>query len=127
MELEKAKKKSIIRQKQIDEQIKQTMMWSVGNNNEESQANQDMSKGLGLALLSKALGVEKIEDKFSDYNNKIKKTNLVGKLELRRKLQRKIREDLLRRNHKTDFCISKMYWKSKKSVYGIDNELHLIE
>ena len=86
-----------------------------------------MGEGLGLALLSKALGVEKIEDKFSEYKNKIKKTNLVGKLELRRKLQRKIHEDLLRMNHKTDFAISKMYWKSKKSVYGIDNELHLVE
>ena len=63
------------------------MMWSVGNNNEGSQENQDMSKGLGLALLSKALGVEKIEDKLSEYNNNIKKTNLIGKLvELRRKL-----------------------------------------
>jgi len=127
MELAAAKKKSIDRQKQIDEQIKQTMMWSVGNNNEGSQESHDMSKGLGLALLSKALGVEKIEDKFSEYKNKIKKTNLVGKLELRRKLQRKIRDDLLRMNHKTDFTISKMYWKSKKSVYGIDNELHLVE
>ncbi len=103
------------------------MMWSVGNNNDGAQETQDMSKGLGLALLSKALGVDKIEDKFSEYTNKIKKTNLVGKLELRRKLQRKIRDDLLRINHKTDFCISKMYWKSKKSVYGIDNELHLVE
>jgi len=82
---------------------------------------------LGLALLSKALGVETIEDKYSDYKNRIKKTNLVAKLELRRKLQRKIRDDLIRLNHKTDFYVSKMYWKSKKSVYGIDNELHLVE
>ena len=37
MKLAAAKKKSIDRQKQIDEQIKQTMMWSVGGNNEGSQ------------------------------------------------------------------------------------------
>jgi hypothetical protein len=102
-------------------------MWTVSDENEGSQETRDLSKGLGLALLSRALGVEKIEDKYSDYKNKIKKTTLVAKLELRRKLQRKIRDDLLRMNHKTDFYVSKMYWKSKKSVYGIDNELHLVE
>jgi len=102
-------------------------MWTVGEENDGSQETKDLSKGLGLALLSKALGVETIEDKFSDYKNRIKKTNAISKLELRRKLQRKIRDDLLRLNHKIDFIVSKMYWKSKKSIYGIDNELHLIE
>ena len=57
----------------------------------------------------------------------MKKTELIGKFELRRKLQRKIREELMMMNHKTDFYVSRMYWKSKKSVYGIDNELHLVE
>jgi len=61
-------------------------MWTVGDDNEASQETRDLSKGLGLALLSKALGVEKIEDKYSDFKNRIKKTNLVVKLELRRKL-----------------------------------------
>jgi hypothetical protein len=102
-------------------------MWSVGDDNEGSQETRDLSKGFGLALLSKALGVEKIKGRFADYNNKMKKTELVAKLELRRKLQRKIREELMRMNHKTDFYVSRMYWKSKKSVYGIDNELHLVE
>ena len=102
-------------------------MWTVGDDHEASEETKDLSKGLGLALLSKALGVEKIEDKYSEFKNRIKKTNLVGKLELRRKLQRKIRDDLIRLNHKSDFYVSKMYWKSKKSVYGIDNELHLVE
>ena len=27
--------------------------------------------------------------------------------------------------HKVDFDVVKMYWKSKKNVYGIENELHL--
>lgn len=102
-------------------------MWTMNDENDASGDTRDLSKGLGLALLSKALGVEKIEDKFDDYKSKIKKTNMVQKLELRRKLQRKIRDDLIRMNHKTDFYVSKMYWKSKKSVYGIDNELHLVE
>lgn len=30
-------------------------------------------------------------------------------------------------DHKTDYKVAKMYWKSKKNVYGIDNELHLAE
>ena len=29
--------------------------------------------------------------------------------------------------HKIDFNVVKMYWKSKKNVYGIENELHLVE
>lgn len=29
--------------------------------------------------------------------------------------------------HKTDYNVVKMYWKSKKKVYGIENELHLVE
>jgi len=29
--------------------------------------------------------------------------------------------------HKVDFNVVKMYWKSKKNVYGIENELQLVE
>jgi hypothetical protein len=51
----------------------------------------------------------------------------MNKLELRRKLQRKIRDDIGRLTHQSDLEVAKMYWKSKKSVYGIDNELNLVE
>jgi hypothetical protein len=30
-------------------------------------------------------------------------------------------------NHKIDLKAAKMYWKSKKTIYGIDNELTLVE
>jgi hypothetical protein len=49
------------------------------------------------------------------------------KLELRRKLQRKIRDDIGRLTHQSDLEVAKMYWKSNKSVYGIENELNLVE
>jgi len=61
-------------------------MWSVGDDNQGSHQTQDLSKGFGLALLSKALGFEKIKDRFADYTSKMKKTELIGKFELRRKL-----------------------------------------
>ena len=35
--------------------------------------------------------------------------------------------EVSRLQHKLDLNVVKMYWKSKKNVYGIDNELHLIE
>lgn len=47
--------------------------------------------------------------------------------ELRRKIQRKIRDDIGRLTHQSDLDVAKMYWKSKKCVYGIDNELNLVE
>ena len=42
-EIAAAKKKSIERQKHIDEQIKQRIMWSVGDDNEGSQETRDLS------------------------------------------------------------------------------------
>ena len=35
--------------------------------------------------------------------------------------------EISRLQNKLDLNVIKMYWKSKKNVYGIDNELHLIE
>ena len=59
--------------------------------------------------------------------NNIKKTKMVSKLELRLKLQKKILDDVGRLTRKTDLDVSKMYWKSRKNVYRIDNEIHLVE
>ncbi len=38
-----------------------------------------------------------------------------------------IRDELSRVVNKVEYNVAKMYYTSKKSVYGIDNELHLIE
>jgi hypothetical protein len=35
--------------------------------------------------------------------------------------------EMSRLQHKLDLNVVRMYWKSKKNVYGIDNELHLVE
>jgi len=86
-----------------------------------------LSNGLGLALLSKAMGVDKIEDKYLKHINNIRKTKLMNRMDMRIRVQKKIRDDVSRLTHQTDLEISKMYWRSKKSVYGIDNELHLVE
>jgi len=79
------------REKEMDEKVKKSLMWSVSGENE---GKEDLSSGIGLALLSRALGVQKMEDKFSRHMNNIKKTKMVSKLELRLKLQKKILDDV---------------------------------
>ena len=86
-----------------------------------------MSKGVGLALLSKVLGVNKIKEKFRVYTDNIKRTKVIGNYEIRLKIQQRMAIEISRVLHKIDFNVVKMYWKSKKNVYGIENELHLVE
>jgi hypothetical protein len=86
-----------------------------------------LSKGVGLALLSKVLGVNKIKEKFRLYTDNIKRTKVIGNYEIRLKIQQRMAIEIGRVLHKIDFNVVKMYWKSKKNVYGIDNELHLVE
>ncbi len=40
------------------------MMWNVGGTNQNDEEQDIISKGLGLALLSKVLGVRSIENEF---------------------------------------------------------------
>ena len=80
-----------------------------------------------MALLSKVLGVEEMNTKFSHLLEKIKKSKQIQDLDIRMKLQQKMQVDITRLRNKLDLEVVKMYWKSKKNVYGIDNELHLIE
>jgi hypothetical protein len=86
-----------------------------------------LSKGVGLALLSKVLGVNKIKEKFRVYTDNIKRTKVIGNYEIRLKIQQRMAIEISRVLHKIDFNVVKMYWKSKKNVYGIENELHLVE
>lgn len=46
--------------KEYDQKIKNAFMWNLGRSHEKT--NQDLSKGIGLAMLSRVLGVKKIED-----------------------------------------------------------------
>jgi hypothetical protein len=59
--------------------------------------------------------------------NRLKKTRLMAKFEARHKIQKKIYNEIGKLGYRSDLDVSKMYWKSKKNVYGIDNELHLVE
>jgi hypothetical protein len=86
-----------------------------------------LSKGVGLALLSKVLGVNKIKEKFRVYTDNIKRTKVIGNYDIRLKIQQRMAIEISRVLHKIDFNVVKMYWKSKKNVYGIENELHLVE
>jgi hypothetical protein len=56
--------------------MKQQMMWNVapGVDNSDGAGNNAVAKGLGLALLSKAMGVQTIEGQFQNYLDRLKKT-----------------------------------------------------
>ena len=54
------KSKTNLSEKEYDAKIKNAFMWNLGRS-QDKQA-QDLSKGIGLAMLSRVLGVKKIED-----------------------------------------------------------------
>ncbi len=47
-------------EKELDDKIKSTFMWTLGKSQEKT--TKDLNKGIGLAMLSRVLGVKKIED-----------------------------------------------------------------
>lgn len=101
-------------------------MWNIADSNQHD-AKQGLSKDLGLALLSKVLGVRSIEGQFQSYIDRLKKSKLVTDLNKRLNIQQHIQNEILKMSLRQNAQISKMYWKSKKKVYGIDNELHMVE
>ena len=67
-------------------------MWNLGRS-QEKQA-QDLSKGIGLAMLSRVLGVKKIEDNLQHFKEQIKKSLTLNDLSVRLKVQKKVEQDL---------------------------------
>ena len=49
----------------------------------DNSKKMDLSSGIGLALLSKALGILKIEDKYLKHINNIRKTKLMQRMDMR--------------------------------------------
>ncbi len=99
-------------------------MWSLGKSQEKT--TQDLNRGIGLAMLSRVLGVKKIEDNLETFKEQIRKS-LTLNLDVRLKVQRRVREDLEIIGNEMELEVTKKYHVSKKTVYGIDNELHLVE
>ena len=62
--------KLAISEKEYDDKIKSTFMWNLGRS--QDKTNQDISKGIGLAMLSRVLGVKKIEDNLQAFKEQIK-------------------------------------------------------
>ncbi len=104
-------------------------MWNVnpGLNINNEVKRIEISKDIGLALLSKVIGVQSIESKFQAYLERLKKTRSLVDLGPRLNSQLKIQNEVGKIYASSDADVSKMYWKSKKKIYGIDNEIHLIE
>lgn len=75
-------------QELADNQIKQTIWNDVKTTGNGKRM--DLSTGIGLALLSKAMGVHKIENKYMRHIDNIRKTKLMNRMEMRIRVQRKI-------------------------------------
>jgi hypothetical protein len=78
-------------------------------------------------MLSKVLGVKKIEDNLQHFKEQMKRSLTLLDLSVRLKVQKKVEKDLRLIGQEMELEIAKKYHTSKKSVYGIDNELHLVE
>jgi len=74
--------------KKLEEKFSNAILYSLNKYGFQSKSIQtyDLSKGVGLALLSKVLGVNKIKEKFRVYQDNIKRTKLIGNFEIRLKI-----------------------------------------
>lgn len=59
--------------------------------------------------------------------NQINRIDRIPKVEMRLKLFNKYYEKISRMAHRIDYDTTKKYFMSKKNIYGIDNELNLVE
>jgi hypothetical protein len=80
-----------------------------------------------LAILARVVGVEEIEAELLPYNERIKASRDITDLNLRMLEQVNICEEIARIGRKLELGVTKKYEMSRKSVYGVDNELHLVE
>ncbi len=80
-----------------------------------------------MAILARVVGVEEIEAELLPYNERIKASRDITDLNLRMLEQVNICEEIARIGRKLELGVTKKYEMSRKSVYGVDNELHLVE
>ena len=99
-------------------------MWNLGK---QSKGQTDLSKGIGLAVLARVVGVEEIEAEIQPFHDKIKATKEIKSYPERMLAQRQIQLEIGRMCRKLELEVTKKYEMSRKSIYGVDNELHLVE
>ncbi len=58
---------------------------------------------------------------------RIQRINQIPKLDMRLKIFKKYYDRIERMQRRIDLNVTKKYFMSKKNIYGIDNELNLVE
>ena len=99
-------------------------MWNLGK---QSKGHTDLSKGTGLAILARVVGVDEIEAEVLPFHEQIKATKEVKSYSERMLAQQKIQTEVARICRKLELEVTKKYEMSRKSIYGVENELHLVE
>lgn len=65
----------------LDELIKQNFQWHLGKNSKKGTT--DLSKGTGLAILARVVGVEEIEHELRPFIERLKDAHNISSLEER--------------------------------------------
>lgn len=112
------------RQQELDEVIKANFMWNLGK---VKKGQTDLSKGIGLAILARVVGVEEIEAELVPFHDRMKAAKEIKNDEERIREQILIGDEIARISRKLELEVTKKYEMSRKSVYGVENELHLVE
>ena len=109
----------------LDELIKQNFQWHLGKNTKTGTT--DLSKGTGLAILARVVGVDEIEHELRPFIDRLKEAQNAASLDDRLSKLEELSEEIGMLNRKLELEVTKKYQTSRKTIYGVDNELHLVE
>ena len=73
------------------------------------------------------VGVDEIEQELKQYIDRLKMAHEIKSLDDRLLKLEELSEEIGMLNRKLELEVTKKYQTSRKTIYGVDNELHLVE
>jgi hypothetical protein len=80
-----------------------------------------------LAILARVVGVDEIEHELRPFIDRLKEAQNAASLDDRLSKLEDLSEEIGMLNRKLELEVTKKYQTSRKTIYGVDNELHLVE
>jgi hypothetical protein len=80
-----------------------------------------------LAILARVVGVDEIEHELRPFIERLKEAQNAASLDDRLSKLEELSEEIGMLNRKLELEVTKKYQTSRKTIYGVDNELHLVE
>jgi hypothetical protein len=77
--------------------------------------------------LARVVGVDEIEQELKQYIDRLKLAQCIKSLDDRLLKLEELSEEIGMLNRKLELEVTKKYQTSRKTIYGVDNELHLVE